>query len=303
VIVLRSPELLVRLDPAHGGEILDLVDLRTGRQLLGRPPFSSLEPVGGDLDEEAWTARYRGGWQLAAPNAGSACVVDGVRHGFHGRASNDPWEVLESSAASCGLRWSGHGLRIERRLALQDSGLEISVEVTGTAERAPLVALEHIALGAELLDPEVAIELPGGRAFELSEADGPPEPPASAPPWPEALLLDGSLERCDRWPIATRRSRLLAVADLPEGRAAVRNITTGQGFELAWEADWLRHLWLWHEVRTYGGPWRQAAELLVVEPSSVPHSLGLATAVERGQARWLAKGESLAYRLTARPSS
>jgi hypothetical protein len=61
MIVLRSGELLIRLDPRHGGEVLDLVDLGTGRQLLGRPPFLSLEPLGGELDENAWTDRYRGG--------------------------------------------------------------------------------------------------------------------------------------------------------------------------------------------------------------------------------------------------
>jgi hypothetical protein len=50
----------------------------------------------------------------------------------------------------------------------------------------------------------------------------------------------------------------------------------------------------------YGGPWRQATELLVVEPASVPHCLGLATAVEHRQARWLAEDEQAGYRLQAR---
>ena len=77
MIVLRSDELLVRVDPSHGGEILDLVDLRTGRQLLGRPPFGSVPPAVGDLDEETWTASYRGGWQVLFPNAGSPCTVNG----------------------------------------------------------------------------------------------------------------------------------------------------------------------------------------------------------------------------------
>jgi hypothetical protein len=301
MLVLRSAELLVRLDPRHGGELLDLVDLETGRQLLGRPPFSSGEPLPGDLDEETWTARYRGGWQLAAPNAGSPCEVDGAQHGFHGRASNDPWAVVSASESSCVLAWSGHGLRIERRLELDRDVLGVSVEVTGVAAEAPLVAVEHIALGPELFDPEVSIELPAGRAYELSEADGPPRPPTDAPAWPDALLLDGSRERCDRWSVATPRSRLLAVAELSEGHAVVRNVATGQGLELVWEADWLRHLWLWHELRSYGGPWRGVAEVLVVEPASVPHSLGLAAAVEQGQARRLERDETVAYRLSARP--
>lgn len=57
MIALRSDGVLVRLDPRHGGEILGLVDLGTGRQLLGLPPFPSLEPRSGALDEDAWTDR------------------------------------------------------------------------------------------------------------------------------------------------------------------------------------------------------------------------------------------------------
>jgi hypothetical protein len=303
VIVLRSPELVVRLDPRHGGEILDLVDLRTGRQLLGRPPFGSAEPVAGDLGEAEWTASYRGGWQPLLPNAGNPCVVNGSSHGFHGRASNDPWRVLTIGDLAVRLDWEGHGLHVSRRVELRRGAVAVTTEAQAVAGRVPLVAVEHVAVGLELLEPEVEIELPGGRAYELSEQTGPPQPPAEAPEWPEALLLDGSVERCDRWPIERERSRLLAVADLPEGRVAVRNLARGQSLELLWDADWLRHLWIWHETRSYGGPWRGQAEIMIVEPASVPHSLGLAAAIEHGQARWLDEGEKVSYRLEARPGS
>ena len=301
MIVLRSPQLLVRIDPRHGAEILDLVDLRSGRQLLGRPPFGSDEPRAGDLDEPTWTRSYRGGWQVVLPNAGAECVVDGERHGFHGRASNDPWEVAGVDESSATLRWSGHGLDVERRLELEDGALVVDVKARPAKGRAPLVALEHVALGLELTEPEVLIDLPAGLAYELSETEGPPIPPAAAPRWPDVLLLDGTIERADRWPLARERSRLLAVAELPEGRAVVRNAARGAGLELTWDADWLRHLWIWHEVRLYGGLFRRQGELLTVEPTSVPHPLGLAAAIEHGQARWLEPGESAGYRLTARP--
>ena len=300
MIVLRSAELLVRLDPGHGGEMLDLVDLRTGRQLLGRPPFGSEQPLGGDLDETAWTARYRGGWQVALPNAGTACEVGGSYHGFHGRASIDPWQVRAAGGSCCVLEWSGHGLRVRRTFELAGSGVTVHVEARAVEERTPLVAVEHLTVGLELLEPEVEIELPGGHVYELSEADGPPIPPPDACTWPEARLLDGSVERCDRWPLDRPRSRLLAVAELSEGRATVRNPSRGQGLEIVWEADWLRHCWLWHEARLYGGPWRGQAEILAIEPASVPHSLGLAAAIEHGQARWLEAGESASYRLAVR---
>jgi hypothetical protein len=300
MIVLRSADLLVRLDPGHGGELLDLVDLLTGRQLLGRPPFGSEQPLGGDLDETAWTARYRGGWQLALPNAGSPCEVGGSYHGFHGRASVDQWRVLAAGGRRCTLEWSGHGLRVVRDLKLAGGGLSVRVEACALDERVPLVAVEHLSVGLELLEPEVEIELPGGRCFELSEVDGPPAPPEDACAWPEARLLDGAVERCDRWPLEQPRSRLLVVAELPEGRVTVRNPARGQGLELVWDADWLRHCWLWHEARLYGGPWRGRAEILAIEPASVPHALGLAAAIEHDQARWLDPGESVSYRLAVR---
>jgi hypothetical protein len=302
VIELRSPQLAVRLDEAHGAEILDLVDLSSRRQLLGRPPFAPRPATGGDLSEDEWTAAYRGGWQLLLPNAGSACEVDGTAHGFHGRASTDPWQVEHYSAASAVLTWSGHGLRATRRVELAGDAFAIAVEVTALDERIPLVVTEHIALGLELLDPEVGIELPGGRAFELDEATGPPETPADAAEWPEVRLLDGSTERADRWPLSRERSRLYCVSGLPTGEAVVRNLGRPQALQLSWSADVLPHLWVWHEVRTYGGRWERRAELLVVEPSSVPHTLGLETAIGHGQAHWLRRGESLRYKLVARPT-
>jgi hypothetical protein len=300
MIVLRSEDLLVRIDPRHGAEILDLVELKGGRQLLGRPPFGSTDRVAGDLDERTWTEAYRGGWQLLAPNAGAASTRDGVAHGFHGRASNDPWEVLSAETQSASFRWEGHGLSLRRRVALEDGALRVELEARALEGPAPLVAVEHLAVGLELLEPEVEIELPAAPAFEMSESRGPVQPPASAPDWPSVLLLDGTTERADRWALADERSRLLCLADLPDGRAVVRNPARGLSLELSWETDWLRHLWVWHEVRTYDGPYRGRAEMLVIEPSSVPHHLGLAAAVERGQARVLEAGEACGYQLVAR---
>lgn len=297
MIVLRSSGLLALVDPDHGAEILDLVHLPTGRRLLGRPPFATAPPRGGDLPEDVWTASYRGGWQLVAPNAGSRCSVDGAEHGFHGRASIDPWETVDAAEAEATFRWRGHGLELTRRFELDGESLRARVEARATGEAAPLVVLEHIALGLELLEPEVEIDLPAGKAFELSETEGPPIPPDDAPQWPDVLLLDGSRERGDRWPLERQRSRLLAVADVPEGRARVRNPCTGATVDLRWDADWLRHLWLWHEARAYGGPWRAQAEMLALEPTSVPHPLGLAAAIEHGQARWVQPGETAAYGL------
>jgi hypothetical protein len=300
MINLTSTSVAVRIDPRHGGEVLDLIDLRTGRQLLGRPPFASDEPVSGELDETTWTRAYRGGWQLLVPNAGNACVVDGVAHGFHGRASTDSWEVSDLSPEAARLDWEGHGLRVQRRFVLADDAVVVTSTVQ--AQRtASLVWVEHVGLGIELLDPSVEITLAGGRAYEVDETTGPAEPPADAAQWPQVRLLDGTLEHAERAELRTPRGRLLIVADLPEGRLRVHNRDRRQGLELVWDTSWLPHLWMWHEVRTSGGPWRQLAETLVIEPSSVPHTLGLRTARDLGQAHQLEAGQSRSFEIAVRP--
>jgi hypothetical protein len=300
MIHLAADAVAIRIDPRHGGEVLDLIDLRTGRQLLGRPPFASDEPVAGELDETTWTRSYRGGWQVLAPNAGNPCAVDGVPHGFHGRTSTDPWTVIAAGPAAAELAWEGHGLHVQRRFTV--SGDSVTAHSTVTAQRdAALVWVEHIALGLELLDPSVEIEIPGGRVYEVDERTGPTRPPDDAPRWPRARLLDGTLEHAGRAELRSPRSRLLMVADVDEGRVTVRNRDRGQAITVAWDASWLPHLWLWHEIRTIDGPWRRHGELLVVEPASVPHTLGLETARRLGQAHVLPAGRVLSTEITLRP--
>jgi hypothetical protein len=141
--------------------------------------------------------------------------------------------------------------------------------------------------------------LPAAPAYEWG-GTGPFTTAAGAPVWPEALLTDGRVARVDRMP-EEPGSRLLTTASLPAGRARVLNPLRGLGYELVWQTDWLRHVWLWREERTAGGPWRERASLLVVEPASVPHDRGLAHAVDHGEARTLEPGETASYALALRP--
>ena len=298
--MLRSQELLARVDPAHGAEVLDLVELRHGRQLLGRPPFGSQPPTPGDLDEDPWTAAWRGGWQGCLPNAGNACDVGQTRHGFHGRASNDPWEVVEAGERSSQMRWEGHGVAAERRIELS-SALSISTDVTALESGAPMLALEHLSLGLELIEPSVELELPAGAASELDETLGPVRPPEDAPTWPDVALLSGETERADRWNLDEERGRVYVVRDVPEGRGAARNAARGHGVEISWTAEALPHLLVWHEARATGGVWRHATEVLCLEPSSVPHLLGLRAALDAGQARRLEAGETMSWSMALRP--
>jgi hypothetical protein len=303
MIVLQDDDLLVRIDPAHGGEVLDLVDCATSRQLLAPTNWSTTPPRGGALDEDEWIAGYRGGWQTLLPNAGNACEVDGIPHGFHGDASADPWTVVERSPTSATIAWEGHGVRASRTLALVDGALRIdtTLECSGDAP-APLVMVEHLAVGAELLDPEVEVSLPAAPAYQLDVDGRAPAAADDAPLWPELLLLDGSRERADRLTLSEPRERMAALRDLPHGWAALRNVATGQGLAMAWDVDWFPHMWMWHEARTIDAPpWRGMGELLIVEPATSPQHAGLAAAIEDGDAHWVKPGESMGGWLIVRP--
>jgi hypothetical protein len=293
MILLRSLHLLARIDPQHGAEVLDLIDLATGRQVLGRPPCSSDPPRGGDLDEETWTRSYRGGWQMLAPNAGNSCRVADVQHGFHGRASNDPWMVVAANETSATLVWTGHGMTVTRTYEA-GAALRVSVTMKAIHQRVPAVVVEHIALGTELLDPSAIVGLAGGDVRELPTEVGAAFP-REAEKWPAARFLDGSSRVIDRVALSSPRSALFGVANLPVGKATVVNEAKMTGVSITWDLDPLKHLWIWQEIRTSPGSWRNAAELLIIEPASVPHHFGLAEAIQREECLWLNPGESKSY--------
>ena len=260
MIQLAAASVAIRIDPRHGGEVVDLIDLRSGRQLLGRPPFASDPPVAGELDETTWTRSYRGGWQLLVPNAGNPCVVDGVEHGFHGSASTDPWEVAAVGAEAAELDVGGS--RSAGATAFAVRGDAVTVRSTVVAERtAAFVWVEHIALGVESARP-VGRDRPARWAgVRAQRADR----PARAH---RRTRRGGRRSACSTapWSGLTARSSPLRAAACSSSRTSTKGgswsatATGGQGIEISWDAQLAPHLWVWHEVRTTGGPWRELTE-------------------------------------------
>ena len=309
MIVLECDGTVAVIDPAHGGEILDLIGSQ-GQRPLGRPPFSGSPRQSGDLDEATWTDRYRGGWQLVAPNAGMPSVVDGDEHGFHGGASTAQWSLVSQTSREVTLSVENHGLLFTRRYELSDSRLRVETSVDALDRPRPMVAVEHVVVGVQILDPQMHLDVSPGAAFEIEEPDGSLPLPTDAPTYPDVLLLDGTVERIDSWNIDQTRSRTFAVSNLPQGWAHARNVATGEGLRLTWDASVLPHMWVWHENRATGGPWRHATELLGIEPAMVPHSIGIDGARQSGHARMVVPGEPISWWIeaeliaatTARPS-
>ena len=92
-------------------------------------------PRRGGLD-----GRYRGGWQLAAPNAGSPCVVGDAARLPRPRLQRPLDGRAAASDSSCVLTWSGPRRAVERGCEADGQHVDRSVDIVGVAERAPLVA-------------------------------------------------------------------------------------------------------------------------------------------------------------------
>lgn len=270
-LTLISDHLRATVDPGHGGEVSSLVALRSGTSLLARTPFPATAPRAGELDEDTWTAAYRGGWQLLTPNAGDACELDGAYHGFHGRASNDPWDLLDAGLDGALLRWRGHGLVVTRRYVVDGASLSATTTWEASDRPVPMLHVEHVAVGAGLLAPEVEVRLPG--------------------------LRDGTAARRECWRLDRTRAEFEALEGLSEGRVDLVNHARALRLRLEWDVDSLPCLWLWQEVRGSGGIWDHRTEIVGLEPASTTEVRGLATATRAGRVTWVRPAAPVVRRL------
>jgi len=162
VVTLRNQNLLVTIDPGHGADILSLVDLRTGVDVLFKSPWEPranaicagqrpavADPVG------LWLEQYRGGWQTLCPNAGNPRCVHGAQVGFHGEASVVPWTIdeVDVTRALFHVELFSVPVVISRILTVDGATIQLQDTLSNLSD----VALEfdyvsHPALGGALLD-------------------------------------------------------------------------------------------------------------------------------------------------------
>ena len=95
---LSSGTLDAVVAPEQGCEVRSL--RIGGQELLFQAPWPPAAVPHAPASAVDWEACWRGGWQILLPNSGEPCTVDGRRHGFHGDASIQPWEVLRAGPSA-----------------------------------------------------------------------------------------------------------------------------------------------------------------------------------------------------------
>ena len=228
-----------------------------------------------------WHSAYRGGWQLATPNAGAECVVDGVRHPYHGEVSRSRWTCLERSPRSLVARVGTHGpLTVTRLFELGADHCQITARTTlenSTSVAGWAVLVEHIALDGE---GGYEIRAPKGSSWRRML-------PRRGSEQPSSLRWDSSTMG---HPISGPGSRLLTLqkgadwAELQRQAYVVR---------VKWDAETLPSMWYWQERRSLSFPWFGRADIVGLEPASTRYPFGLAEAIARNDAIRVEPGQQV----------
>jgi galactose mutarotase-like enzyme len=281
VHVIRSGSLVVQLDERLGGEITRIrhADVELLAFYDWMSPVRASRSVGYGDPKLDWLSEYRGGWQLLVPNAGAACVVDGVPLPFHGEWSRTHVTVTERAADRvvmvAGTRLP---LVVERQVGVETDPDRVIVRTTvsNPSDRVvPFVWGEHPAFAVEHGDE---VDLPSAQVLA---ADGTP-----VGDWP-AVSEGGRLDRVDT---THPTESVHFVVGLAAGWAGLRRREAGVA--LAWDVADFPAVWLWHEIASPSFPFYGRSSLVAIEPASCWPGDGLGGAVARGQALMLAPGET-----------
>jgi galactose mutarotase-like enzyme len=312
-VVLENDDVRVVVLPEKGAEIHQIVDLRSGTEILFEAPWG-LQPPGAPplpgSGDDAFMWNYAGGWQELFPSVNEPCDYRGRRIPFHGEVASLPWqrEVLEVDGNEARVRlWTQSRLtpfHLERVLSLRAGEATLAIEetvVNESSEDAHFVWGHHCVVGPPFLEPGCRLEIPARTIVtspELWEPATARLEPGRREPWPLAPLRAGGTVDLRDVPGPEEGSHDdLYVTELEAGWLEVSNPRLDLTFRLEWDHALFGWIVLW---QPYGGaiaPPLAGSYALGIEPWT--SMLNLERAVGAGVAVELAAGTSLTTTLRA----
>jgi hypothetical protein len=275
-IWITSSDLAVEVWPGKGADVLSLVDLARGANLLYASPWAGngSSTQYGDDSEAHWLSRYRGGWQMLLPHAGAPRQVDGVVRAFHGEASLAEWTVTErdESAVTLQVDLVSAPLQVRRRLSVDGRTLLLSVEVeNNSAVEVEAMWVEHLNFGQEWLARGGTLTVPSATILTDAEQPGTLVAPDALSTFPLAMTPDGRLVDLSAIPgHLDRRMLFAALTNLDEGWYEITTGNDGSAVRVSWDLAVLPYLWVWQEFRsTETFPWFGRGRVMGLEPANV----------------------------------
>ena len=285
--VLENDILRVEVSGMVGGSITSILHKSLGAQILGCVPWDPVampEPGFAARDEQIWLTRYTGGWPLMFPNAGDACVSDGLFHGFHGEASVSPWQVcVTPDRIRLTRRFFGVPVRMTRELTL--AGDVLCLHETALSDGPSPVRViwgQHVTFGSDLVAAPVIIET-GAQRIVVDDSYDPSANqwvPGATGAWP---IIDGKSGPQDLSHPQAPCASLAYLTDFAAKFVAIRRIDGAVGAVLSWQGEVYDCLWYWCELGgTSSAPWHGRARLIGLEPCSTWPGRGLTEALQSG---------------------
>jgi hypothetical protein len=309
---LENEQLRVGVLPEKGGDIFEFTykcaEHSEHVQFLMQTPWGLKPP--GPRPPLDFLQNYEGGWQELFPNANDACHYHDQEIPFHGEVALEPWqfhipgsESGESVLNLC-VNCRKTPFRLDRLMRLRPSDCRLIIQETVTnlgTEPCDFVWGHHLTLGGDFIEDGCVLELP---ARELITPDVLYEPltarlvPSHTGRWPMVPTREGGSVDLRRIPGPQSHSHDdVIVGGLERGYYRVVNPRLELSFALEWDVNVFPWLMFW---QPYGGadlPPLTGIYGVGLEPwvSRYP----LEKAVEVGQARSLAGGQSLETELVA----
>jgi len=260
---LATEKLSLSVLPENGAAIVD--GLFLGQSFLAKPPYPSIAstPLGTEGD---WVAAWNGGWQPLLPNAGGEYLQGKHPQGFHGNASQAPWNVIEAKPHSISLNWSDENLHSERTISIADTEINVSGSLINLDSiYRSVIVTEHLILGSDFLNSEITLAPVGYAQFRELAYDGSANG-AEFAPW-ESFAKDGWSKVDKNTP-----ARMGVFSNI----SCIRVSNEIYEIEISWDATQLPYLWIWEEMgQTIDRPWDGEYWALGIEPSNAADGVGL----------------------------
>ncbi|MFD0960639.1 DUF4432 family protein [Paenibacillus chungangensis] len=293
---LENDSIRITVCVLHGAHIIELLDKRTGIDLLYKDPRGPL--------------RYDvGGWYELFPNAGKACGYNGRTIPKHGDIQHRRWDykIVEHTSSRIKVSmWTESGVlpfRLERTIGMtsHSGSLYLHECVTNIGqERLPYLWGHHVTFGGAFLDGRCTIQLPACRVFKREEYDSSTSRLHPSAAGTLAAMPGRTEGTVDLTAFPTGPCSEMVFADgMKEHWCSVYNERLETGIGLSWDGEAFPYVWLWMESRgEQAAPYNGRVRGMALEPQSSAVPV-LERAIADDAAMWLEAGASKKAWLTA----
>lgn len=311
-VELVNPDVCIAFLPDHGNILSSFLHRGHQCEAMWQNPLNPPRPLGVSPGVHAGGSEFfdtfHGGWLLSLPAGFFATDYYGAPLGVWGEFVSSRWAVadIRHEHGNASVEFQVQGVRtpfsLRRVVQLPSRGCTIKVQTWVRnlgGVRLPLVWLEHVLLGGELLQ--------GGEIFSAAQTvDVPPSnradlvqlKPDTSAAWPYARDGKGTLRDLRKVPTKHgREEHVVMLENLLLGWAGIWNAQRCLGFELSWDRSFFSRAWLWCSgSASQGYPLWGKEHVVGIEPAT--SSLRrLGELIDRKEVKWIEPDETITSEL------